>query len=164
MPYKNNKLFGSIEDINSSLTHVKKVGHKVVFTNGCFDIIHPGHIHLLTEAASKGDVLVVGLNSDKSIKNFKSKNRPVCSQNDRAFVLAALSCVDFIIIFDEDTPEELIRKIKPDVLVKGSDYDNKYIAGAEFMLENKKRVELVDLIEHQSTTDLIGRIKMLDSS
>ena len=141
------------------MSHLKKIGKSIVFTNGCFDIIHPGHIHLLTSASSKGDVLVVGLNSDQSIKNFKSKNRPICPQYDRAFVVGALSCVDFIIIFDEDTPEELIKKIEPDVLVKGSDYNNKFIAGADFMLEKKKRVELVNLLDHKSTTDIISRIK-----
>ena len=123
MPYENNKLITNIEDLNTSLSHLKKIGKSIVFTNGCFDIIHPGHIHLLTSASAKGDVLVVGLNSDQSIKNFKSKNRPICPQYDRAFVVGALSCVDFIIIFDEDTPEELIKKIEPDVLVKGSDYN-----------------------------------------
>ena len=159
MPYENNKLITNVEDLNTSLSHLKKIGKSIVFTNGCFDIIHPGHIHLLTSASSKGDVLVVGLNSDQSIKNFKSKNRPICPQYDRAFVVGALSCVDFIIIFDEDTPEELIKKIEPDVLVKGSDYNNKFIAGADFMLEKKKRVELVSLLEHKSTTDIISRIK-----
>ena len=144
---------------NNQIDHWKEAGSTIVFTNGCFDIIHPGHIHLLTSASSKGDVLVVGLNSDQSIKNFKSKNRPICPQYDRAFVVGALSCVDFIIIFDEDTPEELIKKIEPDVLVKGSDYNNKFIAGADFMLEKKKRVELVNLLDHKSTTDIISRIK-----
>ena len=163
MPYENNKLITNVEDLNTSLSHLKKIGKSIVFTNGCFDIIHPGHIHLLTSAASKGDVLVVGLNSDQSIKNFKSKNRPICPQHDRALIVGALSCVDFIIIFDQDTPEELIKKIEPDVLVKGSDYNNKFIAGADFMLEKKKRVELVNLLEHQSTTDIISRIKKQES-
>ena len=91
--------------------------------------------------------------------DIESKNRPICPQYDRAFVVGALSCVDFIIIFDEDTPEELIKKIEPDVLVKGSDYNNKFIAGADFMLEKKKRVELVNLLDDKSTTDIISRIK-----
>ena len=134
----------------------------IVFTNGCFDIIHPGHVFILEQAKAKGDILIVGLNSDSSIKNFKSPDRPICNQDDRAYILAAFSCVDHIIIFDEDTPEKLIIDITPDVLVKGKDYQGKEIAGSKYMLDNNKKIVLVDIIDGKSTSNIISNIKKIN--
>ena len=163
MLYENNKLFENVDDLCNEIDDMRGLGKSIVFTNGCFDILHPGHIHILNTAATKGDILIVGLNSDHSIQNFKSPNRPICNQNDRAFVLSALSCIDIIYIFDDETPEELIKIVAPDVLVKGSDYKNKYIAGSDFMKKNNKKVELVDIIDEKSTSRIIDKITKLDS-
>ena len=134
----------------------------IVFTNGCFDIIHPGHVFILEQAKAKGDILIVGLNSDSSIKNFKSPDRPICNQDDRAYILAAFSCVDYIIIFDEVTPEKLIIDITPDVLVKGKDYEGKEIAGSKYMLDNNKKIVLVDIIDGKSTSNIISNIQKIN--
>jgi len=133
---------------------------KIVFTNGCFDILHPGHVYYLNQARSLGDVLVVGLNSDDSVKRLnKGTERPIHSQDKRADVLAALLCVDYISIFDEDTPLELIQKIKPDVLVKGGDYTIDKIAGADFVQAYGGSVAIIPLLEGYSTTDIVNKLK-----
>ena len=129
-------------------------GKKIVFTNGCFDILHAGHTKLLQFAKAQGDVLVVGLNSDDSIRRLKGKMRPIVAHDERAHVLAALQVVDYIITFDSDTPRELIKKIHPDVLVKGEDWKGKRVVGREFA----SRVALVPLMEGKSTTNIIKRI------
>ena len=129
---------------------------------GCFDILHPGHIFILEQAKSKGDILVVGLNSDKSVKSFKSDSRPICSHYDRAYVLAGLESVDYIFIFDESTPEQIIIKLTPDILVKGKDYKVGDIAGADYMIKKNKKIELVDIIEKKSTSSIIERIKKIN--
>ena len=134
----------------------------IVFTNGGFDIIHPGHVFILEQAKAKGDILIVGINSDSSIKNFKSPDRPICNQDDRAYILAAFSCVDHIIIFDEDTPEKLIIDITPDVRVKGKDYQGKEIAGSKYMLDNNKKIVLVDIIDGKSTSNIISNIQKIN--
>ena len=162
MQLKSHKIISNINILKPLIESIQQENKTVVFTNGCFDIIHPGHIHILQQAKAKGDILVVGLNSDSSIKSFKSPNRPVCSQEDRAFVLASLSCVDYVIIFDEDTPERLIVELSPDVLVKGKDYDGKLISGSDYMLANGKKIELVDLINGKSTSSIIERIKKIN--
>ena len=161
MQLKNPKIISNINVLKPLVKSVRQKNKTVVFTNGCFDIIHPGHIHILQQAKTKGDILIVGLNSDSSIKSFKSPNRPVCPQEDRAFVLASLSCVDYVIIFDEDTPERLIIEISPDVLVKGKDYEGKFISGSDYLLANGKKIELVELINGKSTSSLIERIKKI---
>lgn len=130
---------------------------KIVFSNGCFDILHKGHISYLQEAKKLGDILIVGLNSDSSIKRLKGQDRPINSEDDRAFVLAGLECVDFVVVFDEDTPEDLIALIKPDVLVKGKDYEGKNIAGASFA----KELKLIDFVADKSTTGIINKIRYL---
>ena len=130
---------------------------KIVFTNGCFDILHAGHVKYLQEAKSYGDILIVGLNSDKSIKRLKGKDRPINSFEDRACVLGGLESVDFIIEFDDDTPIELIKAIKPDVLVKGGDYKDKGVVGSDIA----KELKLVDFVNDKSTTKIINRIKSL---
>ena len=163
MQLENSKLITDIDSLKSIVENQQKSGKRVVFTNGCFDIIHPGHIFILEQAKLKGDILVVGLNSDQSIKSFKSELRPICPQDDRAYVLAGLASVDYIFIFNEDTPERIIMEISPDVLVKGKDYQIEDIAGANYMLKENKKIELVDIIDEKSTTDIIESIKKLNS-
>ena len=163
MQLENSKLITDIDSLKSIVENQQKSGKRVVFTNGCFDIIHPGHIFILEQAKLKGDILIVGLNSDQSIKSFKSDVRPICSQDDRAYVLAGLASVDYIFIFNEATPEKIIMQISPDVLVKGKDYKIDDIAGADYMLKENKKIELVDVIEKKSTTDIIEYIKKLNS-
>lgn len=128
---------------------------KVVFTNGCFDIIHLGHIKYLQKAKSFGDILIVGLNSDNSIKNLKGQNRPINCEFDRLRLLAALEFVDFVVLFDEQTPINLIKAIKPDILVKGADYDGKNVVGSDII----KDVRLVEFEDGKSTTNIIDKIK-----
>ena len=159
MLLENPKIINNNDELKSLVTSVRDRKKTIVFTNGCFDIIHPGHIFILEQAKAKGDILIVGLNSDFSIKNFKSSDRPICNQDDRAYVLAALTCVDHIIIFDEDTPEKLIIDITPDILVKGKDYEGKEIAGSKHIIDNDKKIELVDIIEGKSTSNIIKNIQ-----
>ena len=128
---------------------------KVVFTNGCFDILHAGHVKYLQEAKKAGKVLIVGLNSDNSVKRLKGKSRPINSQNDRAFVLGGLDSVDFVVIFDEDTPYELIKYIKPNILIKGGDYKDKEVVGSDLVDE----VKLIDFVQGKSTTNIIKKAK-----
>lgn len=127
---------------------------KVVFTNGCFDILHTGHTRYLNEARKLGDILIVGLNSDESVKRLKGESRPINHQNDRGELLAALSFVDYVCIFDEDTPENLIREVKPDILVKGGDYKIEDIVGREYA----KEVRTINFVQGYSTTNIINKI------
>ncbi len=136
---------------------LKEKGKKIVFTNGCFDLIHAGHLESLQAAKKLGDILIVGLNSDNSIQALKGSERPVIKENDRASMLAGLSCVNYVIVFDELTPECLIRELHPNILVKGVDWKNKPVAGSEFV----DRVEFINLKEGLSTTKIIERIKAL---
>lgn len=131
---------------------------KVVFTNGCFDILHPGHVAYLFEAKSLGDVLVVGLNSDASVKRLKGPSRPINDENSRKYVLESLKPVDFVEIFDEDTPLTLIKKIMPDVLVKGGDWKPEQIVGSKEVLENGGTVRSLKFIDGHSTTNIIEKI------
>lgn len=129
-------------------------GQRVAFTNGCFDVLHAGHVHCLTEARAQGDVLVVGLNSDASVRRLKGPRRPVNTAADRAAVLAGLACVDYVVEFDADDPAELVRTLRPDVMVKGADYANRHIAGAE----HAGRVHLVPLRDGRSSTATIDAL------
>ena len=138
-------------------------GKKIIMTNGCFDILHTGHIHLLSEARKLGDVLIVALNSDSSVKLNKGNARPINTEIDRAYVLSALQNVDHIIIFNEETPEKIICTILPDILVKGSDYKDKYIAGQTCLEKVGKKIALIDLIEGKSTTGLINKLDDISS-
>ena len=132
----------------------------IVFTNGVFDLIHRGHVEYLSAARSMGDVLVVGVNSDASVRRLeKGRGRPLVGQADRAIVLAALHCVDYVCFFDEATPTKLIGQLIPDVLVKGSDYDITQIAGREIVQENGGRVEVIPFLKGYSTTGLVRRIR-----
>ena len=149
---------GFIRDAKFLGEFLRKVGYKIVFTNGCFDIIHRGHVELLKFARSLGDVLVVGLNDDESVRRLKGKNRPINTLEDRAFVLLSIRWVDFVVPFSEDTPERIIREISPDVLVKGGDYRIEDIAGANFVLSRGGRVEIFNYLEGYSTTSIIKKI------
>ncbi len=133
---------------------------RIVFTNGCFDLLHQGHIDYLSKAADLGTKLIIGLNTDDSVKRLnKGKNRPIQEESSRAIILAALKATDLIVYFDEDTPAELIKEIKPDVLVKGSDYEIDQIAGHEVVLKNGGEVLTVDFLPGHSTSQLIQRAK-----
>jgi rfaE bifunctional protein nucleotidyltransferase chain/domain len=132
---------------------------KVVFTNGCFDILHLGHLDYLEKSRNFGDKLVIGLNTDRSVSQLKGSNRPVNNEYARARMLAAMSFVDLVIAFDEETPLELIQKVKPDILIKGKDYSIDNIVGAEFVLENGGEVKTIELLEGYSTTEIIKKIK-----
>lgn len=138
-----------------SLRQLKEENFKIVFTNGCFDILHLGHIDYLHKARNLGDLLIVGLNSDSSITQLKGTSRPINEEKDRIAMLCALECVDFVVVFSEETPRELIAKIRPHILVKGADYANKEVVGREFSEE----VRLIEFIEGKSTSQLIQKIK-----
>ena len=131
---------------------------KLVFTNGCFDLLHSGHIDYLSKASEMGDILIIGLNSDNSVKRLKGNNRPVNSGEQRSLLLASLSFVSAVVIFDEDTPAKLISKIKPGILVKGGDYKPEQIAGADVVLANGGEVRIIDLLPGYSTSEIEQRI------
>ena len=140
---------------------VKNKG-QVVFTNGCFDILHVGHVQMLSEAKKRGDYLIVGLNSDSSVKRLKGDNRPVNKQNDRKYLLESIRFVDEVIIFDEDTPLELIKTIKPNLLVKGGDWPIEQIVGSEFVLSYGGKVESLIFKDGYSTTNIISQVQKTD--
>jgi rfaE bifunctional protein nucleotidyltransferase chain/domain len=140
---------------------LKKEGQKVVFTNGVFDILHRGHVEYLEKAKSLGDVLMLGLNTDASVKKIKGSNRPVMGQDDRAIILAGLSSVDYICLFEEEKPENLIQELIPDILVKGGDYQIDDIVGRETVEANGGKVVTIDLVEGQSTTSIIEKMVKL---
>jgi len=139
----------------------KRKGRKIVFTNGCFDILHAGHVRYLKKAKSLGDMLVLGLNSDSSVRNIKGKGRPIVNQKDRAEVVSSLSPVDYVVIFNEPTPIKLIEAVKPGILVKGADWKRGKIVGENFMKSYGGRVARIRLFEGRSTTDIIKRILAL---
>jgi rfaE bifunctional protein nucleotidyltransferase chain/domain len=139
----------------------RALGQKVVFTNGCFDILHHGHLDLIAKSADLGNVLIVAINTDDSVKRLKGPERPLNHEQDRAFQLASLLCVDAVTFFNEDTPAELIELLKPDILVKGGDYSMEGIVGAEFVTGYGGRVEIIPFVQGYSTSSLIDRIKKL---
>jgi len=149
----------SLENAIRLVSTWKRERQKIVFSNGCFDILHIGHVDYLEKAKNSGDKLVIGLNSDISVHRLKGSNRPINMELSRARILAALSFVDLVILFDEDTPIKLIEAVKPDILVKGSDYKIQNIVGAKFVMENGGKVITLDLVEGVSTTDIINKIK-----
>ncbi|MEQ8582248.1 MAG: D-glycero-beta-D-manno-heptose 1-phosphate adenylyltransferase [Marinoscillum sp.] len=140
----------------------RRDGQQIVFTNGCFDLLHLGHIDGLEKARRLGDRLIVGLNSDASVQRLKGEDRPLNNENIRSRMLAALEFVDVVVIFDEDTPASLIAEVLPDVLVKGSDYQTGNIAGSDIVLRTGGRVELIELTKGFSTTSIIEQIKRLN--
>jgi D-glycero-beta-D-manno-heptose 1-phosphate adenylyltransferase len=137
---------------------MRRSSRRIVFTNGCFDIIHVGHLRYLNAARSEGDILIVGLNSDASVRMIKSKNRPILPQHQRAEVLAGLACVDYVTLFDDPDPLKLIMALKPDVLVKGADWKEAEIIGADVVKSRGGRVVRVDLVPDISTSQIIQRI------
>ena len=147
-----------LSDLIQIVKDLRKSGKQIVFTNGCFDILHVGHVRYLAAARSEGDVLVVGLNSDGSVKSIKPDNRPIVSQEQRAEVLAGLAFVDFITIFDESDPLALISAIKPDILVKGADWKEKEIVGADVVKAYGGKVVRVEVVPGISTSQIIRRI------
>jgi len=149
----------SLASIIEKANQWKKEGKKIVFTNGVFDLLHKGHIFSLTQAAKEGDVLVIGLNSDSSVRRLKGDSRPINDQDSRALLLAALSMVDAVVIFEEDTPLKLITSILPGVLVKGGDYTVDEIAGAKEVVANGGKVVINPILDGFSTTAIIKAIK-----
>ncbi len=149
----------NIESALKAINHWKSLGDKIVFTNGCFDLVHLGHVDYLEKAKQKGDKLVLGLNTDASVKRLKGEKRPLVNEYARSRMMAAFEFVDLVILFDEPTPKELIEQIVPDILVKGNDYTIDTIVGADFVIKNGGKVETIDLVEGYSTTKLIEKIK-----
>ena len=149
----NNKIL-STEELIKVVEKLKKENKKIVFTNGCFDLLHIGHVSLFQKARTLGDVLIVAINSDSSLAQLKGPKRPLVPQTDRTQLLSALTCVDYVVVFNEQTPYELLSKLKPDILVKGGDYKIEDIVGKEFV----KEVYRYPLVEGKSTTNLIKLI------
>lgn len=153
-----NKKLRTPKSLQLVLSLLKKSGKKIIFTNGCFDILHIGHIRYLKKARSFGDILVVGLNSDSSVKKLKGNNRPVFSQNERAEILSSLEFVDFVVIFKENTPEKIISILKPDVHVKGGDYKTNNLPETEIVKKYSGKIKIVKFIPGYSTTNIIKGI------
>jgi rfaE bifunctional protein nucleotidyltransferase chain/domain len=149
----------SLSDATQQVKVWQAAGQKVVFTNGCFDLLHLGHVDYLENARNLGDKLIIGLNSDSSVSRFKGPERPLQDQNSRARVLAALQFVDLVVFFNEDTPQELISKLLPNVLVKGSDYLAENIVGADVVKKNGGVVKTIDFVPGYSTTRIVEKIK-----
>ena len=147
-----------IDSLVNEIASLKSQGKKIVSTNGCFDILHVGHIRYLQKSAALGDILVVCLNSDRSVKALKGDSRPLNNENGRAEVLAALGCVDFVVIFDEDTPVNYLAQIKPDIHTKGGDYDINTLPEAKVITDNGGRVEFISFVEGKSTTNIINKM------
>ena len=140
------------------ISGLKAKGKKIVFTNGCFDLLHYGHVKYLEDAKKKGDVLVVGINSDASVKRIKGNKRPIVGEKDRQRTIAGLESVDYVLCFKQDTPLEMIKLLKPDILVKGADWKKERITGADYILRYGGRVSSVKLVKNRSTTNLIKKI------
>jgi len=149
----------SWKSIQSTVSQWKLVGEKIVFTNGCFDILHFGHIHYLAEASELGDRLVIGLNSEASVKRLKGEHRPINDEVTRQYLLAALEFVDGVVVFEEDTPLELIKTILPDVIVKGGDWKSEQIVGSDIVLANGGQVKILVFKEGYSTTLIEEKIR-----
>lgn len=144
----------SLRALKNRLKKLKQQGKTIAFTNGCFDLLHPGHIKILKYAKSKGDILVIGLNSDRSVKKIKGNSRPILDQRARIITLSAIEYVDFIVLFDEATPYNLIKELKPHILVKGSDWKTKNIVGNDVV----KKTYRVELLKNYSTTGILKKI------
>ena len=152
-------LIVNTNEVASIVEDLRKNKKTIVFTNGCFDILHRGHVEYLEKAKKHGHILVVGLNSDSSVKKLKGQNRPFVVQDDRAYILSRLEAVDIVCFFDQDTPEKLIRVVKPDVLIKGGDYSPKNIVGKDFVESYSGKVLTIPLVQGRSTTNLVDKIK-----
>lgn len=151
----------SLSVLKKIVSGLKKKGKRIVFTNGCFDILHYGHAKYLEDAKTKGDCLIVALNSDSSVRKIKGKKRPIVCQNQRAGLLAALESVDYVVIFQEETPLSVIKALKPDILVKGADWGKNNIVGSDFVRGMGGRVLTVRLVKGLSTTSIIKKIEQI---
>lgn len=149
----------TLVEIKNLLKQFKQQNKKVVFTNGVFDLIHAGHVDYLTKAKSLGDVLIVGMNTDKSVKRIKGDKRPILNQNERAFIISSLKPVDYVILFEEDTPKEIIDEIIPDILVKGADWPIDKIVGRETVEKYGGEVKTIKFVNNQSTSKILEIIK-----
>jgi len=147
------------EEITSIIKELKSQNKKIVFTNGCFDILHSGHVQYLEEAKELGDILILGLNSDSSVKRLKGNDRPINNEIERATVLSALCTISHIVIFKEDTPYKLINHIKPDILVKGGDWKPEDIVGSDIVSSYNGEVKSLSYVDGKSTTDIINKLK-----
>ena len=147
--------------LKDKLEELRKKGKKIAFTNGCFDILHVGHVRYLREAKKTADVLVLALNSDSSVRSIKGEKRPLMNEKERAEILAALECIDFVTIFQELTPLELINYLKPDILIKGGDWPEEKVVGREEIKKWGGRVAIIPEVEGKSTTNIVEKIKKL---
>lgn len=147
------------EDLRALIDTIHHSGKTVVTTNGCFDILHVGHVRYLEKTKTFGDFLIVLLNSDKSVKSIKGPSRPINNEQDRAEILSALRCVDYVVLFDEDSPKNLLDEMKPDVYTKGADYTMETLPEADIMKKNGTRVEFIEFVDGKSTTNVINKMK-----
>ena len=147
------------ENLPELIKGLKKQGKKVVTTNGCFDILHVGHVRYLKKAKSFGDILIIALNSDKSVKSIKGPDRPINNELDRAEILNSLYFVDYVVLFDEDSPKDLLAEIKPDIHTKGADYTVETLPEAKVIMDNGGKIEFISFVEGKSTTSIIDKIK-----
>ncbi len=147
------------EDVRALIDVIHHSGKTVVTTNGCFDILHAGHVRYLEKTKSFADFLIVLLNSDKSVKSIKGSSRPINNENDRAEILSALRCVDYVVLFDEDSPRDLLDEMKPDVYTKGADYTMETLPEADIMKKNGTRVEFIEFLQGRSTTNTIEKMQ-----
>ncbi len=147
------------DDLKVALSELKAKKKRIVFTNGCFDLLHAGHVSYLEKAKGAGDLLVIAINSDNSVKRLKGKGRPIQELDDRLKILASLECVDFVTSFDEDTPKEIIEELEPDIIVKGADYKEKDVVGRDHIKKSGGKVIIIPLLQGRSTTSLIKSIK-----
>jgi D-glycero-beta-D-manno-heptose 1-phosphate adenylyltransferase len=155
----NARIIKNWEELPSIINSWKKEDQKIVFTNGCFDIIHRGHVELLSKAADLGQKLIVGLNTDDSVRKLKGPERPVQDENARSIIMAAFGFVDLVVLFPQETPLELIELIKPDILVKGGDYKAEDIVGYDTVTANNGKVVIIDLVDGYSTTSIVTKMK-----
>lgn len=151
----------NIQDFKALRAKIKSENKKLVFTNGCFDILHKGHITYLNEAKNLGDILIIGVNSDASVKKLKGDDRPVTNEQDRMFALDNLKAVDYVILFTEDTPYNLIKEIQPDVLVKGGDWKIQDIVGSDIVMNNGGEVKSLNFVNGYSTSSILEKIRKL---
>ena len=145
--------------ISEIVTSLKAKGKKIVFTNGCFDILHVGHVRYLKEAKALGDILILGLNSDSSVKSLKGSDRPINNESDRAEVLSALKAIDYVVIFDEKTAENIVGEVKPDIYAKGGDYSIDTLPEAKIVAEHGGKTVLLQLVDGKSSTNIINKCK-----
>ena len=145
--------------ISEIVTSLKAKGKRIVFTNGCFDILHVGHVRYLNEAKALGDILILGLNSDSSVKSLKGSNRPINNESDRAEVLSALKAIDYVVIFDEKTAENIVGEVKPDIYAKGGDYSIDTLPEAKIVAEHGGKTVLLQLVDGKSSTNIINKCK-----